>query len=70
MLESRYSRQGRHCNSVLCKPQVQELAVWETIKGNLLNRRAARWTIFDTLMLTYVHLTEYILKMLADIMFF
>ena len=70
MLESRYGRQGKHCNSVLSKPQVQKLTVWEIVKGNLLNRRAARWTIFDTLILTYAHLTEYILKMLADTIFF
>ena len=52
VLESRYGRQGKHCNSVLSKPQVQKLTVWEIVKGNLLNRRAARWTIFDTLILT------------------
>lgn len=69
MLESRNSRQGKHCNSVLSKPQAQKLAVWEIVKGNL-NRRATRWTTFDTLILTYVHLTEYILKMLADTIFF
>lgn len=70
MLESRNSRQGKHCNSVLSKPQAQKLAMWEIVKGNLLNRRATRWTIFDILILTYVHLTEYILKMLADTIFF
>lgn len=39
-------------------------------KGNLLNRRATRWTIFAVLILTYGHLTKYILKMLADTFFF
>lgn len=44
--------------------------MWEIVRGNLLNRRATRWTIFAILILTYVHLTKYILKMLADTFFF
>lgn len=47
-------------------PWSAELAIWELVKGNLLNR-GARWTVF---LLTYVHLTKYILKMLADTIFF
>lgn len=69
MVKSRYSRPGTHCSSVLSKPEVQRLAMWEIVKGNLLNRRATRWTIFAILILTYVHLTEYILKVLADSFF-
>ena len=70
MEKSRYSRQREHCNSLPSKPELQRLAVWEIVKGNLLNRRAARWTIFARFILTYVHLAKYILKMLADTFFF
>lgn len=52
---------GRHCNSVPAHPEVQRLAVWEIVKGNLLEKKV-RWTVFAILILTYVHLTEYIFE--------